>query len=285
MISTDGGEEELRRRDDAEYIKWLQVKAEEISATLKKLDPHRINQIIKSYEQYLDHPASLHVPLEDDKKETIKQLVGNDRLKNIILLKTKAFIFAPSILTPYKSSLDFGTAMYRRFSLHGLWFSIIAMNEEYLKSATKPMLRYMLEHELAQGEIYAELAVHNIKNIGLDMKGVIHEDARIKAIQRSGISDSEVEQEKQLIIDLSAHHPLVPVHFASASLFKYLVENWEQLKQFGLASQNETEKELEISMEKLAEWAEFAVNSFTIFLKELKREITMTGAEYGVEIV
>jgi Rad3-related DNA helicase len=117
------------------------------------------------------------------------------------------------------------------------------------------------------------------------MKGVIHEDARIKAIQRSGISDRDVEQERQLIIDLSAHHPLVLVHFASASLFKYLTENWKEVKQFGVVSQNETEKELEKSTEKLAEWADSAVSSFRIFLKGLKREITMTGAEYGVEIV
>ena len=286
MISTDGGDDKLRRRDDdAEYIKWLQTKAEEIAETLKKLEPHRINQIIKSYGQYLRHPASLHVPLEDDEEERIKQLVGNDRLENIILLKTKAFIFAPSILAPTEDCLDYGAAMYRRFSLHGLWFSVIAMNEEYLKSATKNMLRYMLEHELAQGEIYAELAGQDIKNISLDMKGVIHEDARRKAIQQSGISDREVEQESQLIIDLSAHHPLVPVHFASASLFKYLTENWEQVKQFGCVSQNETEKELEMSTEKLAEWADSAIKSFKIFFKALKREITMTGAEYGVEIV
>ena len=63
------------------------------------------------------------------------------------------------------------------------------------------------------------------------------------------------------------------------------MENWEQLKQFGCVSRNETEKELENSMEKLAEWAEFAIKSFKISFKELKREITMTGAEYGVEIV
>lgn len=285
MIPTDGGDEELRRRDDEAYIKWLQTKAEEISATLKKLDPYRINQIIKSYEKYLRHPASMHVPLEDDEEERIKQLVGSDRLENIILLKTKAFIFAPSILAPSEDCLDYGAAMYRRFSLHGLWFSVIAMNEAYLKSATKNMLRYMLEHELAQGEIYAELAGRNVKSLSSEMKGVIHEDARMKAIQRSDISDREVEQESQLIIDLSAHHPLVPVHFASASLFKYLTENWEQVKQFGLASQNETEEELEMSTEKLAEWAGSAIKSFKIFFKVLKREITMTGAEYGVVIV
>jgi len=285
MISPEEGEEELRRRDDAEYSAWLRVEAKEIAATLKKLYPGRTNQIIKSYEKYLNHPASMHAPLEYDEEETIERLIGKDRLKNIILLKTEAVIFAPSILASHMGSLDYGAAMYRRFSLHGLWFSVIAMNEEYLKSATKNMLRYMLEHELAQGEIYAELAVHNIKSLSLELKGAIHEEARMKAIQWSCISTEEVEQEMQLIIGLSALHPLVPVHFASASLFKYLEENWEQVTQFGLASQNETEKELESSMEELAEWADSAINSFKIFFKELKREITMTGAEYGIEIV
>lgn len=46
MISSEEGEEELRRRDDAEYIAWLQVEAKEIAETLKKLYPGRINQII-----------------------------------------------------------------------------------------------------------------------------------------------------------------------------------------------------------------------------------------------
>ncbi len=286
MISSEEGEEELRRRADAEYIAWLQVEAKEIAETLKKLYPGRTNQIIKSYEKYLNHPASMHVPLEYDEEETIERLIGKERLKNIILLKTEAVIFAPSILAPHNmGSLDYGAAMYRLFSLHGLWFSVIAMNEEYLNSATKNMLRYMLEHELAQGEIYAELAVQNIKSLSLELKGAIHEEARMKAIQWSCISSEEVEQERQLIIGLSALHPLVPVHFASASLFKYLEENWDTVKQFGQASRNETEKELEFSTEKLAEWADSAINSFNIFLKALKREITMTGAEYGTEIV
>ena len=285
MILSEEGEEELRRRADAEYIAWLQVEAKEIAETLKKLYPGRINQIIKSYEKYLNHPASMHVPLEYDEKETIERLIGKERLKNIILLKTEAVIFAPSILAPHMGSLDYGAAMYRLFSLHGLWFSVIAMNEEYLNSATKNMLRYMLEHELAQGEIYAELAVQNIKSLSLELKGAIHEEARMKAIQWSCISSEEVEQERQLIIGLSALHPLVPVHFASASLFKYLEENWDTVKQFGVVSRNETEKELEIPIEQLAEWADSAINSFKIFLKELKSEITMTGAEYGIEIV
>jgi hypothetical protein len=285
MISSEAGEEELRRKDDEAYSTWLRAAAKEIAATLKELDPHRINQIIKWYDQYLDRPASLHVPLEAEEEETIKRLIGSDRLQNIPLLKTKALIFTPSILAPHAGLLDYGTAMYRRYSLHGLWFSVIAMNEEYLKAATRSMLHYMLEHQLAQGEIYAELAVHNVKDISTEMKGTVHEEARMKAIQWSCISSEEVERERQLIIELSTHHPLVPVHFASASLFKYLEENWDTVKQFGQASRNEVEKELEFPIEQLAAWADSAINFFKFFLKELKKEITMTGAEYGLAIV
>jgi len=283
MIS--GEEEELQRRYNAEYIAWLQIEAKEIAASLKKLEPSRITEIIAFYEGYIEHPESMHVPLEGDEEETIGQLIGNDRIKNIMLLKTKAIIFTPSILVPYAGSLDYGTAMYRRYPLHGLWFSVIALNEAYLKSATKSMLRYMLEHELAQGEIYAELAVHNVQILSLEMKGMIHEEARMKAIQRSRISTEEVNQERALILELSAQNPVVPVHLASASLFRYLEENWERVKPFGLASKNEMEKELEIPFEKLAEWSDFSVHAFELFLKKLKRELTTTGAEYGIEIV
>jgi len=283
MIS--GEEEELQRSYNAEYIAWLQNQAKEIATTLKKLDSTRINEIIEFYEQYLEHPASMHVPLEGEEEETIGQLVGKDRLKNIILLKTKAIIFAPSILAPFAGSLDYGTAMYRRYPLHGRWFSIIALNEAYLKSATKSMLRYLLEHELAQGEIYKELALHHIKILSLEMRGIVHEEARMRAIQWSCISTEEVNQERQLILDLSAWHPVVPVHLASASLFRYLEENWERIKQLGLASRDELEKELEIPIEKLEEWSDFSINAFKLFLKELKREITTAGAEYGIEIV
>lgn len=285
MVPGEEGEAELQKRYDEEYIAWLGVEAKEIAATLKKLDPDKITRIITYYEEYLKHPASMHVPLERDEIETIERLIGKERLKNIILLKTGALIFTPSILAPHASSLDYGTAMYRRFSLHGLWFSVIAVNEAYLKSATKSMLRYMLEHELAQGEIYADLAVQNIKNLSLGMKGAVHEEAKMSAMQWSGISTEEVEQEQHLILDLSTHHPVVPVHLASASIFKYLTENWEAVKQFGLASRNESEKELEIPLEKLTEWADFGINAFKIFLRELKREVTMTGAEYGAGIV
>ncbi len=80
-------------------------------------------------------------------------------------------------------------------------------------------------------------------------------------------------------------YPVVPVQFASASLFMYLAENWEELKQFGVASQDEKEKELEPEAQKISGWTDFACNLFVLFRNAVKKEMTMTGAEYGAGIV
>ena len=45
------------------------------------------------YEKSLEHPASMHFPLESEEKETIEKLVGKNRLRKTILTKTKALIF------------------------------------------------------------------------------------------------------------------------------------------------------------------------------------------------
>jgi len=278
--------EGLKRQADAEYIAWLQLVAKEIAATLKQLPPDRIKPLIAAYEMFVKRPASLHAPLDRAERAMIEQLVGTERLQHIILLKSKAMIFAPSILAPQAGLLDYGTAMYRRFFLHGLWVSVIAVNESYLKLATKPMLRYMLEHELAQGEIYADLARARIDDaLSREQKGLIHEEARLTAIQWSCISSEEVGQERQLILELAMHSPLVPVHFASASLFRYLASNWARYKVVGRISETEAEAELEFSLDKLAAWAEFALLTFRSFVKELKQELSMTGMEYGPGIL
>jgi hypothetical protein len=278
-------DEGLKRQADAEYIAWLQLEAKEIAATFKQLAPDRIGPIISAYEAFMQRPASLHAPLNHEERAMIEQLVGKERLQHIIIVKSRAMIFAPSILAPQAGLLDYGTAMYRRFFLHGLWVSVIAVNESYLRLATKPMLRYMLEHELAQGEIYADLAEQRIDALSLGQKRLIHEDARLTAIQWSCISSDEVEQERQLIFELATHSPLVPVHFASASLFRYLAANWARYKDMGTISQTEAEEELELSRDKLAAWAEFAIQTFRIFFKVLKQELTMTGMEYGAGIL
>jgi hypothetical protein len=284
-MTTQMKEEEEREKYEAEYLTWVELAAKEIAATLRKLSTDKINEIIESYQTSLNRPASMHQPLDSEEEKVVERLIGKDRLKNIILLKNSALIFAPSILAPSVSLLDYGTAMHRRFLLHDMWLSIIAINEAYLNSATELMLTYTLEHELAQGELFKELAYRQVKDLDVAIKGIVHEEARMKAIQRTAISADEVEQERQLILKLTTECPVVPVHFASVSLFSYLEENWEEIKQFGLASQNETGKEQKISAKKFTDWIDFSYTSFETFIKVIKREITMTGAEYGVEIV
>jgi len=286
MTSSEEGEEKGNRKEfEAEYIAWVENAAKEIAETLKTLDISKIRAVIEFYDKIAGLPASMHQPLDREEKHTVEELIGKDRLKDTIVLKNRALIFAPSILVPSPTSLDYGTAIHRRFFMRGFWFSIIALNDAYLKSASEPMLKYIFEHELTQGELYKELAEHQVGNICSEIKGAVHEEARIKAIWQSAISEDEVERERQLILKLATDYPVVPVQFASASLFMYLAENWEELKQFGVASQNEKEKELEPEAQKISDWADFARNLFALFRNAVKKEMTMTGVEYGAGIV
>ena len=286
MTSSDGVVVLRNRKEiELECVAWAENAAKEIAETLKVLDVSKIIKICEYYNKMLEFPASMHLPLDSIEKQTVEELIGKDRIKDTIVLKNRALIFAPSILVPSTTSLDYGTAMHRRFFLRGFWFSIIALNEAYLTSASELMLKYLFEHELAQGEIYKELAEQQVGNIGSEIKGAVHEEARIKAIRQSAISEDEVERERQLILKLATEYPVVPVQFASASLFKYLEENSEELKQFGVASRNEKEKALEPEVQKIRDWADFARNLFELFLRALKEELTMTGVEYGAGIV
>jgi hypothetical protein len=285
MTSAEKQTEEYRSNEDAAYVAWLRANAKTLADIFKRLDPYRIQDLVRSYETYRDRPVSLYASLSGEDERAIKKLAGTERLTKIIIVKMSPFIFAPSILMPANASLDLGTAMFRRFFIHGSWVSVIALNETFLTAATESMLRYVLEHELAQGEIYTEMAEYNLQNLSPDMRGVVHEEARMKAIKRSGISEDEVEQERQLIIELSGRHPVVPVHFASAALVTYLVANWAQMQQFGAVSQTEMERELEGPTASLLDRVELAIELYGVFLRALKRELTMTGAEYGVAVV
>ncbi|GEM_PF-424446 len=285
MTSAEERTKEHRSNEDAAYVAWLRANAKTLAEIFKRLDPYRIQYLIHSYEKYRDRPVSLYASLLGEKERAIKKLAGTERLTKIIIVKMGAFIFAPSIIMPADASLDLGTAMFRRFFIHGSWVSVIALNETFLTAATEPMLRYVLEHELAQGEIYTEMAEYNLQNLSPDMRGVVHEEARMKAIKRSGISEDEVEQERQLIIELSGQHPVVPVHFASAALVTYLIANWAQMQQFGAVSQTDMERELEGPTASLLERVRVGIELYGVFLRALKRELTMTGAEYGVAVV
>jgi len=263
--------------------RWLARAAGEVAEMLKKLEVNEIIKILDFYDVSLLNPASLHTPLAREEEELIKRLVGENRVKSTILLKTKALIFAPSILAPSPRYLDYGTAIHRRFFIRGTWFSIIALNEAYLTSASELMLRYMIEHELAQGELYKALSEQRVRSPDREMKRLIYEKARLRAIQQSGIEEDELEKERQLILELCSKYPVIPVHFASAALFIYLDKNWATVKQFGVPSKDDMEEEL--AKTNFSAWADSSLELFRLFLKELRKELAMTGAEYGVEIV
>ncbi|HDS46369.1 MAG TPA: hypothetical protein ENN68_09910 [Methanomicrobia archaeon] len=285
MTAAEKQTDEQRSTGDARYVAWLRANAKNLAEIFKRLDSYRIQYLIHRYETYRERPVSLYKSLSEEEERAIEKLAGTERLTKIIIVKLGAFIFAPSLITPAEASLDLGTAMFRRFFIHGAWVSVIALNETFLTAATEPMLRYVLEHELAQGEIYTEMAEYNLQNLSPDMRGVIHEEARMKAIKRSGISEDEVEQERQLIIELLGQHPVVPVHFASAALVTYLIANWAHMQQFGAASQTEMERELEVPTASLLERVSRGIELYGVFLRALKQELTMTGAEFGVAVV
>ena len=263
--------------------RWLARAAEEVAEMLKKLEVNEIIRILDFYDASLHNPESLHMPLAREEEELIKRLVGEDRVKSTILLKTKALIFAPSILAPSPRYLDYGTAIHRRFFVHGAWFSVMALNEAYLTSASELMLRYMVEHEIAQGELYKVLTERGVRGLNPEMKRLIYEKARLRAIQQSGIDEEELEEERRLILDLCSKYPLIPVHFASAALFIYLDKNWATVKRFGVSSRDDIEEEL--AKTNFNAWADASLELFGLFLKELRKELAMTGTEYGVEIV
>ena len=263
--------------------RWLARAAEEVAEMLKKLEVNEIIRILDFYDTSLHNPKSLHTPLAREEEELIKRLVGEDRVKGTILLKTKALIFAPSILAPSPRYLDYGTAIHRRFFVHGAWFSVLALNEAYLTSASELMLRYMVEHEIAQGELYKVLTERGVRGLNPEMKRLIYEKARLRAIQQSGIDEEELEEERRLILDLCSKYPLIPVHFASAALFIYLDKNWATVKRFGVPSRDDIEEEL--AKTNFSAWADTSLELFGLFLKELRKELAMTGTEYGVEIV
>ncbi len=201
--------------------KWMTHAARDVAEILKNREVSRIVSTLEFYERCLNEPVSLHVPLSDEEEELLMRLAGEERLKNTILLKTEALIFAPSP----SGSFDYGTAMHRRFFVHDAWFSIIALNEAFLGYASEMMLRYVLEHELVQGDLYKELAKRGLRNLNTDIKGLIDEETRREAIQHTGITEEELEAEWKLILELVNKCPLVPTHFASAALFSYIEQN------------------------------------------------------------
>jgi len=308
-------QEDLRRRQfEREYLAWLKFSAREIAESLRRLSAERREEIFAFYERVLREPEKMHSPLSSDERKRLERILGGDvragagaevaevaeidaaeaveervsirgaeRLRSIVLLKTPAVVFAHAIF-PASSFFDVGVAMHRRFFVGGRWFAVISLNASYLEIASDAMLRYLLEHELIQGEMYEELARMNVRHLSPELKGAYHEAARLEAIRRTRISEEEVRSEEEIIRELSLKEPLVPTGFAASSIYLHLLRNYEALRHFGWESRDDIEREWERLSHEFASWIEFSVHSFGVFVSELKRLIRSAG-EFSVEFV
>jgi len=308
-------QEDLRRRQfEREYLAWLKFSAREIAESLRRLSAERREEIFAFYEMVLREPEKMHSPLSSDERKRLERILGGGvragagaevaevaevdaaeaveervsmrgagRLRSIVLLKTPAVVFAHAIF-PASSFFDVGVAMHRRFFVSGRWFAVISLNASYLEIASDAMLRYLLEHELIQGEMYEELARMNVRHLSPELKGAYHEAARLEAIRRTRISEEEVRSEEEIIRELSLKEPLVPTGFAASSIYLHLLRNYEALKHFGWESRDDMEREWERLSHEFASWIEFSVHSFGVFVSELKRLVRSAG-EFSVEFV
>ena len=313
------GQEDLRRRQfEREYLAWLKFSAREIAESLRRLSAERREEIFAFYEMVLREPEKMHSPLSSDERKRLERILGGgvragagagenaatnveaevaaeeaveeresmrgaERLRSIVLLKTPAVVFAHAIF-PASSFFDVGVAMHRRFFVGGRWFAVISLNASYLEIASDAMLRYLLEHELIQGEMYEELARMNVRHLSPELKGAYHEAARLEAIRRTRISEEEVRSEEEIIRELSLKEPLVPTGFAASSIYLHLLRNYEALRHFGWESRDDMEREWERLSHEFASWIEFSVHSFGVFVSELKRLVRSAG-EFSVEFV
>ena len=307
------GQEDLRRRQfEREYLAWLKFSAREIAESLKRLGAERREEIFAFYERVLREPEKMHSPLSSDERKRLERILGGgasagagavaevaevaaeaveerasmrgaERLRSIVLLKTPAVVFAHAIF-PASSFFDVGVAMHRRFFVGGRWFAVISLNASYLEIASDAMLRYLLEHELIQGEMYEELARMNVRHLSPELKGAYHEAARLEAIRRTRISEEEVRSEEEIIRELSLKEPLVPTGFAASSIYLHLLRNYEALRHFGWESRDNMEREWERLSHEFASWIEFSVHSFGVFVSELKR-LVRSADEFSVEFV
>ena len=294
-------QEELRRRQfEREYLAWLKFSAREIAESLKRLGAERREEIFAFYERVLREPEKMHSPLSSDERKRLERILGGgargehasvsasevateEGLRSVVLLKTPAVVFAHAIF-PASSFFDVGVAMHRRFFVGGRWFAVISLNASYLEIASDAMLRYLLEHELIQGEMYEELARMNVRHLSPELKGAYHEAARLEAIRRTRISEEEVRSEEEIIRELSLKEPLVPTGFAASSIYLHLLRNYEALRHFGWESRDDIEREWERLSHEFASWIEFSVHSFGVFVSELKRLVRSAG-EFSVEFV
>ncbi|VVB87881.1 Uncharacterised protein [uncultured archaeon] len=259
---------------EEEYTLWIKSASKDIAFVLNQLKPHEIKRIITLSEQYLGRPESV---FGREGLESMQKLAPG----NILLLSTDAVVFSQSIFVPVPYIFDYAVAMSRRYYI-GSWYSIITFNTMYLKEASETMLRYTLEHELLQKEIYEENLRKEARKFTPEEKRKISDETLNSAIERSGITKEELEKEKKLMQKISYISPLIPKPFAETALYWYLEKNLEEFSH--LREESRTEKEDEFGKKLNSDfkgWIDFSVNVYKTFLTDVKKEMNYTDYGYA----
>ena len=269
-IPMEDSEEEFR----TEYTRWIKAAARDISFTMNQLPPDKLKDIISKNEQYLKEPESVY---NTDGLEKVKKLVPD----NILILSTDAIVFSKSIFSQIPEDFDFAVALNRRYYL-GSWFSILTFNRAYVEEATDKMLRYTVEHELIQKNIFEENIRSGTRKFPPEEKRKISNDALKKAIEISGITQDELEEENRLMIKTSHLSPPIPKPFAETALYWHLEKNMDEFREFGEKSLTEKEdaigKKLNLDFK---EWIDFSTDTYKLFLLEVKKEIDYMDYGYA----
>ncbi len=263
-----------KKKFEEEYTLWIRSAAKDIAFALGQLKPDETAKIISRSEQYLQNPDSV---FRAEGLEAVKNIAPG----NILLLTTDAVVFSQSIFVPMPCIFDYAVALNRRYYL-GSWYSIITLNTMYLKEASETMLKYTLEHELLQKEIYEENMRKDARKFSPDEKRKISDDSLTKAIEKSGITREELAKERELMLKISSSSPLVPKPFAETALYMYVEKNLDGLKGFGEASMTEKEERIGKKLNAdFKEWIDFSMDVYKIFLYDVKKELNYRDYGYA----
>ena len=274
--------EKDRELFERNYRTWIESVASSVAESMKHLERSEIQAILGRYKRYQNDPPSMYAAITGDTRAQVDEMVGRDRLQNILLLSMDAVSFTPSIFAQHPGVLDYAFAMNRRFFFKIYWFPIIAINRTYIERASEHELHFALEHELTQNKMYTEhIDAHGHKYLKVDEKRTISEQAIPPAIERSGITDEERVKEQGLMNEIVASSPLVPKTFAETSLFEYLETHWDSIKDLGVKGGTESEKEFEAMLSQKHGWIEFSHEIYGLYLSKLKQELDLTYREYG----
>ncbi|MCE8424819.1 MAG: hypothetical protein J5U17_03450 [Candidatus Methanoperedens sp.] len=263
-----------KKKFKEEYTRWIRSASRDIAFAYDRLKAHDRKNIILQSEAYLKEPESVYgIGCLDEAKDLVPS--------NIILLSTDAVVFSQSIFIPMPGIFDYAVALNRRYYL-GSWYSIITLNRRYLKTSTPAMLRFTLEHEMLQKEVYEENLRNGARKFTPMEKRKISNETLNKAIEKSGITNEELIREKELMLNISSISPLIPKPFAETALYWYMEKNLPEFKGFSEASK--TKEEDRIGKKLNADfkgWIDFSTKIYKIFLTDIKKELSYTDQGYA----